>query len=31
MIDKLIYKFFGVLDKGCYFIDNLFKPRKKKK
>ena len=31
MIDKIIYKFFGALDKLCSFIDNIFKPKKKKK
>ena len=31
MIDKFFYKFFGILDKLCFLIDNIFKPRKKKK
>jgi len=31
MIDKIIYKFFGALDKLCSFIDNLLEPKKKRK
>ncbi len=31
MIDRFVYTFFGVLDKVCEWIDNIFKTKKKKK
>jgi len=31
MIDKFIYKFFGLLDKFASHLDKVFFPRKKKK
>ena len=31
MIDNLIYKFFGWLDKAAGWIDNIFFNKKKKK
>jgi hypothetical protein len=31
MIDKLIYKFFGLLDKFASYLDKIFFPKKKKK
>ena len=31
MIDKMIYKFFGLLDKLTNYLDRVFFPKKKKK
>ena len=31
MIDKIIYKFFGLLDKFTNYLDKVFFPKKKKK
>ena len=31
MIDKFIYKFFGLLDKFASHLDRIFFPKKKKK
>ena len=31
MIDKIIYKFFGLLDKFTSHLDRIFFPKKKKK
>ena len=31
MIDKIIYKFFGLLDKFANHLDKIFFPKKKKK
>jgi len=31
MIDKMIYNFFGLLDKFASHLDRIFFPKKKKK